>query len=178
MTTCSNANPHADRVNIVWVTDISEQWTREGKLYLCAIKNLRSRKIVGYAMRSRMKSPLAVEALEDAMRKRGFPRGVVVHSPGSRLAQVPYRIESLRREGLDGPGRGRGGDNAAVESFFTLAQKNVLDRRFWATRSELSAAITRWIERTYHRKRHQRALGKLTPIEYEIIMEPAASLVA
>ncbi len=70
------------------------------------------------------------------------------------------------------------GDNAAMESFFALVQKNVLDRRFWATRSELSAAITDRIEPTYHRKRHQRALGKLTPIEYETIMEPAASLAA
>ncbi|WP_369406166.1 DDE-type integrase/transposase/recombinase, partial [Trueperella pyogenes] len=52
----------------------------KGKLYLCAIKDLYSRKIVGYAISSRMKSRLAVEALEDAMRKRGFPRGVIVHS--------------------------------------------------------------------------------------------------
>ena len=62
-----------------------------------------------------------------------------------------------------------------MESFFALVHKNVLDRWFWATRSELSAAITDWIERTYHRKRRQRALGKLTPIEYETIMEPAVS---
>lgn len=79
MMTCSNATPHADRVNIVWVTDISEHWTREGKLYLCAMKDLYSRTMVGYAMSSRMKSPLTVEALEDAMRKRGFPGGVVIH---------------------------------------------------------------------------------------------------
>ncbi|QBZ30354.1 hypothetical protein E4653_11560 [Corynebacterium diphtheriae subsp. lausannense] len=52
------------------------------------------------------------------------------------------------------------------------------DTLFWNRRRELSAAITHWIERTYHRKRRQRALGKLTPIEYETIMEPAASLAA
>lgn len=171
---------HADRANIAWVIDITEHWTGEGKLYLCAIKDLYSRKIVGYAISSRMKSRLAVEALEDAMRKRGFPRGVIVHSDrGSQFASRKFRT-ALKAYGAKGSmGRvGACGDNAAMESFFALVQKNVLGRRFWATRSELSAAITDWIERTYRRKRHQRALGKLTPIEYETIMEPATSLAA
>jgi putative transposase len=62
-----------------------------------------------------------------------------------------------------------------VESFFALPQKNVLDRRTWATRQELRIAIVTWIERTYHRRRRQAALGRLTPIEYETIMtRPAA----
>jgi putative transposase len=55
------------------------------------------------------------------------------------------------------------------KSFFSLLQKNVLDRRRWLTRQELRLAITTWIERTYHRRRRQRRLGKLTPIEYETI---------
>lgn len=57
-----------------------------------------------------------------------------------------------------------------MESFFALLQKNVLDRRTWTTREELRIAIVRWIERTYHRRRRQDALGRLTPIEYETIM--------
>jgi putative transposase len=61
------------------------------------------------------------------------------------------------------------GDNAAMESFFALLQKNVLDRRRWSTREELRLAIVTWIERTYHRRRRQRALGKLTPIEFEML---------
>jgi transposase InsO family protein len=64
-------------------------------------------------------------------------------------------------------------DNAAMESFFSLLQKNVLDRQTWATRQELRLAITTWIERTYHRRRRQRRLGKLTPIEYETINRTA-----
>ena len=60
-------------------------------------------------------------------------------------------------------------DNAAMESFFSLLQKNVLDRQRWHTRQDLRLAITTWIERTYHRRRQQRRLGKLTPIEYETI---------
>ena len=64
------------------------------------------------------------------------------------------------------------------QSFFSLLQKNVLDRRSWNTREELRIAIVTWIERTYHRRRRQAALGRLTPVEYELIMKPAAIQVA
>lgn len=66
---------------------------------------------------------------------------------------------------------GSAGDNAAMESFFALLQKNVLDRRDWDTRDELRAGIITWIERTYHRRRRQARLGRLTPVEYELIMD-------
>ena len=65
-----------------------------------------------------------------------------------------------------------------MESFFALLQKNVLDRRSWGTREELRLAIVSWVEGKYHRKRRQRRLGKLTPIEFELIMNPAATLAA
>ena len=64
---------------------------------------------------------------------------------------------------------GAWGDNAAMESFFALLQKNVLDIKRWRTRAELRSAIIRWIERTYNRRRRQRILGKCTPVEYEAI---------
>ena len=64
------------------------------------------------------------------------------------------------------------GDNAAMESFHALLQKNVLDRRRWRTRAELRYAILTWIEHTYNRRRRQRALGKLTPLEYELAFTP------
>lgn len=67
---------------------------------------------------------------------------------------------------------GSAGDNAAMESFFALLQKNVLDRRAWATRDDLRIEIITWIGRTYHRRRRQARLGRLTPIEYETIMTP------
>ena len=70
------------------------------------------------------------------------------------------------------------GDNAAMESFFSLLQNNVLDRRRWTTRDELCLAIITWIERTYHRRRRQDALGRLTPIEYETIMTTPATQAA
>jgi transposase InsO family protein len=65
-------------------------------------------------------------------------------------------------------------DNAGMESFFSLLQKNVLNRQRWRTRQELRLAIATWIERTYHRRRRQRRLGRLTPIEFEIINSQAA----
>ena len=63
------------------------------------------------------------------------------------------------------------GDNAAMESFFALLQKNVLDRQRWATRDQLGPAMITWIERTYHRRRRQR----LTPVEYETLIHAAAA---
>ncbi len=72
---------------------------------------------------------------------------------------------------------GSAGDNTAMESFFALLQRNVLDRQRWATRDQLRLAIITWIERTYHRRR-QTALGRLTPIEYETIIGPAATKAA
>ena len=73
---------------------------------------------------------------------------------------------------------GTAADNAAMESFFALLQKNVLNTRKWATRDELRIAIITWIERTYNRRRRQRSLERLTPIEYESIMTPQAALAA
>jgi putative transposase len=84
-------------------------------------------------------------------------------------------VRALRETGcLGSMGRtGTCADNAAMESFFALLQKNVLDRKRWATREELRMAIVIWIERTYHRRRRQRSLGKLTPIEFETVFEAA-----
>ena len=66
-------------------------------------------------------------------------------------------------------------DNAAMESFFSLLQKNVLDTQRWETREELRLAIVTWIERTYNRRRRQRVLGRLTPVEYETIYSVATA---
>ena len=70
------------------------------------------------------------------------------------------------------------GDNTAMESFFSLLQKNVLNRRRWTTHHQLRLAIITWIERTYHRRRRQARLGRLTPIEHESIMTTPATQAA
>ncbi|MER5618591.1 IS3 family transposase [Streptomyces sp. NPDC002215] len=166
--------------NRLWLTDITEHATGEGKLHLCAIKDVYSSRIVGYSIDVRMQSSLAVRALESAVARRGQVAGCTVHSDrGSQFRSRKF-VSVLARHHLVGSmGRvGAAGDNAAMESFFALLQKNVLDRRTWATRQELRIAIVTWIERTYHRRRRQRRLARLTPVEYETIMTPAAALAA
>src|SRR3954469_9147427 len=105
----------------------------------------------------------------------------VLHRP-IELTQFRSRkfVLALGRHGMVGSmGRvGAAGDNAAMESFFSLLQKNVLNRRRWTTRDELRIAIVTWIERTYHRRRRQAALGRLTPVEFEIIMTAPATQAA
>jgi transposase InsO family protein len=86
-------------------------------------------------------------------------------------------VKVLREAKLVGSmGRvGACGDNAAMESFFALLQKNVLDRQAWSSREQLRLAIVTWIETTYHRRRRQDALGDLTPIEFETIKRQVAT---
>ena len=170
----------ADAPNQLWLTDITEHKTTEGKLYLCAVKDVFGNKIVGYSIDSRMKASLAVRALENAVVMRGVVAGCVVHSDrGSQFRSRKF-LRALTRHRLVGSmGRVAScGDNAAMESFFSLLQKNVLDRRTWTTRNQLRIAIVTWIERTYHRRRRQTALGRLTPIEYETIMNTTVALAA
>lgn len=172
-----NRNFTANAPDRLWLTDITEHWTGEGKLYCCAIKDVFSNRIVGYSIAERMTADLAVSALRMAIQRRR-PAGTTVHSDrGSQFRSRRFVLE-LNRHGLVGSmGRvGAAGDNAAMESFFALLQKNVLNARSWPTRLELRLAIVTWIEAVYHRRRRQRALGRLTPIEFEAIMTtPAAS---
>ena len=131
---------------------------------------------MGYSIDSRMKSRLAVAALNNAVARRGEVAGCIVHTDrGSQFRSRKF-VHALNHHAMVGSmGRvGAAGDNAAMESFFALLQKNVLNRRTWATREDLRIAIVTWIERTYHRRRRQPGLGRLTPVEYETIMTTKA----
>jgi len=163
----------AEAPNELWLTDITEHRTREGKIYCCAIKDVYSNRIVGWAIDTRMKARLVVAAIEMAVARRASDvAGCIVHSDRGSQFRARKVHRALARHGLVGSmGQvGAAGDNAAMESFFALLQRNVLDRRTWATRDELRIAIVTWIERTYHHRRRQARLGRLTPIEYETIM--------
>jgi putative transposase len=165
----------AERPNQRWVGDITEHRTDEGRLYLCTFKDLWSNRIVGYSIADRMTSALAVSAIRNAALRRDS-NGVIVHT--DRGSQFRSRVFVSTLNDLDMTGSmgrvGAAGDNAAAESFFSLLQKNVLNRQRWDTRDDLRLAIIIWIEATYHRRRKQRRLGRLTPIEYETIHQPAA----
>ena len=156
--------------NPVWLTDISEHPTREGKLYICAVKDVFSNRIVGYSIDSRMRASLAAAAIRNAIGLRD-PAGTICHSDRGGQFRSKKVMRLLRNNGLRGSmGRAYGaGDNASMESFFSLLQKNVLNTRRWDTRQELRLAMVTWIETKHNRRRRQRALGRLTPVEFETI---------
>ncbi len=171
----------ADAPNELWLADITEHRTREGKLYCCAIKDVFSNRIVGWAIDERMKARLVVAAIEMAAARRdGDLAGCIFHSDrGSQFRARKVHRALARHRMVGSMGQvGSAGDNAAMESFFALLQKNVLDRHQWQTRDELRIEIVTWIERTYHRRRRQARLGRLTPIEYEMIMTPQTAAAA
>ena len=103
------------------------------------------------------------------------PTGTVCHSDRGGQFRAKRTQRLLANNGLVGSmGRSYGaGDNASMESFFSLLQKNVLDTQRWDTREDLRLAIVTWIETKYNRRRRQRALGKLTPVEFEMIYATA-----
>jgi putative transposase len=139
---------------------------------------------VEYSIDSRMKSRIAVAALDNAVARRAAQgaevAGCIVHSDrGSQFRSRKMQRALNHHHMVGSMGRvGAAGDNAAMESFFAPLQKNVLNRGAWATREELRIAIVTWIELTYHRRRRQDALGRLTPIEYETIMTTPATQAA
>ena len=162
----------AARLDEKWLADITEHPTGEGKLYLCAFKDVCSNRIVGYALADRMTAELAVVALRTTIARRQPSGTVIVHSDrGSQFRSRPFRAVLTAHRLRGSMGRvAAAADNAAMESFYALLQKNVLNRHPWATRDELRLAIITWIEHTYNRRRRQRRLGRLTPVEYELAL--------
>jgi putative transposase len=157
-------------INQLWFTDITEHPTSEGKLYLCSLMDACSLRLVGYSIGDRMTSELAVSALRNAIALRS-PVKTTVHSDrGSQFRSRAF-VGVLKDHGLVGSmGRvASAADNAAIESFHSLLQKNVLNSRRWETREELRLEIVTWIEKKYHRQRRKRRLGKLTPVEFEAL---------
>jgi transposase-like protein len=122
--------------------------------------------------KNRMTSELALSALHSAIILRR-PKGTICHSDrGSQLRSNSF-TRTLKNNGLCGSmGRvAAAGDNARIESFHSLLQNNVLDSKKWESQEELRIAIVTWIEKTYHRRRRKRGLGKMTPVEYEVAVE-------
>jgi putative transposase len=171
----------ADAPNQLWLADLTEHRTAEGKIYLAAIKDVFSNRIVGWAIDERMKARLVVAAIEMAVARRGDVAGCVFHADRGSQFRARKVHRALARHGMVGSmGQvGSAADNAAMESFFSLLQKNVLNRRRrWDPSDDLRIEIVTWIERTYHHRRRQARLGRLTPIEYEKIHTPQTATAA
>jgi len=160
----------ADAPDRLWLTDITEHPTREGKVYCAAVLDVYSRRIVGWSIADHLRSELVVDALEMARWRRRPPPGqTVVHSDrGSQYTAWAFG-QRLRAAGLLGSmGRVASAlDNAMIESFFGTLQLELLDSRTWATRAELARAIFEWIEGWYNPRRRHTSVGDLSPVDYE-----------
>jgi len=160
----------ADGPDRLWLTDITEHPTREGKVYCAAVLDVYSRRIVGWSIADHLRSELVVDAIEMARWRRKPPPGqTVVHSDrGSQYTAWAFG-QRLRAAGLLGSmGRVASAlDNAMMESFFGTLQLELLDRRRWGTRAELGRAIFEWIEGWYNPRRRHTSLGGLSPADYE-----------
>jgi putative transposase len=153
----------------LWVTDITEHRTREGKVYCCAVMDACSRRIVGWSIDSVQDAQLVVNALDMAIGQRRVKRGSIVHADhGVQFTSWAF-TDKVRRAGLM-PSFGSVGDafdNAMMESFWSTMQIELLDRQRWHTRVELSNAIFEYIEVFYNRRRRHSQLDYLSPIEFE-----------
>lgn len=160
----------ADRPDRLWLTDITEHPTREGKVYLAAVLDVYARRVVGWSIADHLRAELVVDALEMARwRRRPAPGQTVLHSDrGAQYTSWAFG-HRLRAAGLLGSmGRvGSAYDNAMMESFFSTLQRELLDRRTWATRKELASAIFEWIEAWYNPRRRHTAIGMHSPVDYE-----------
>ena len=160
--------PAPDRV---WVSDITYVWTREGWLYLTAILDLFSRKIVGWSMGSRLDAGLTLDALRQAVKRRRPDKGLVFHSDrGVQYASVAFRAE-LEREGFVQSMSRKGDcwDNAVMESFFhTLKTEHTYFEKYH-TRAEARTKIFDYIEVFYNRERKHSTLGYRSPLAFEAL---------
>ena len=153
----------------LWVTDITEHPTREGKAYCAVVLDVFSRRVVGWAIDSRPHATLATNALAMAIENRQ-PQGSIVHSDhGTQFTSWAF-TQRAPDAGL-AVSMGSIGDcfdNAVIESFWARMQVELLNRRRWRTRLELSNAIFDYLEIFHNRQRRHSSLDMLSPVEYEI----------
>jgi putative transposase len=168
--------PAVTRANQVWVGDITYLRTHEGWLYLAAVLDLWSRRIVGWATSARLTRHVVRQALTMATQRRTVRPGLLIHSDqGSQYAAWDHRrlvqhvgaISSMSR-------RGNCYDNATMESWFHTLKTELVDRHIYPTRAAATTAVFAYIARWYNRHRLHSSLGYRSPVEYEAITQPRA----
>jgi putative transposase len=159
----------ADGPDRLWVTDITEHPTREGKLYCCVVIDVFSRRVVGWAIDATQRADLATNALGMAIDSRQPSPGTIIHGDhGSQFTSWAFTSRAKNAGLLPSLGTvGDPYDNAVVESFWARMQVELLNRRRWTTRIELANAIFEYIEGFHNRRRRHRALGWDSPLEFE-----------
>jgi putative transposase len=155
--------------NQVWVCDLTYLPTDQGWLYLWAVLDLFSRKIVGWAMTSHLQTQGAIEALTMALRQRRPAGNLLHHSDrGSQYACGDYQaLLAHRRITASMSRRGNCYDNAVMESFFSTLKTELAHRRKYASHEEARQSIFEWIEVFYNRQRRHSSLNNLSPEAFE-----------
>ena len=161
----------ATKVNQKWVGDITYLYTSEGWLYLAVIIDLYSRAVIGWSMNSRMTADLVCDALKMAMFRRGFPKGVIVHSDqGSQYCSKAYRALMTKYEHKQSMSRkGNCWDNACAESFFHSLKVEAIQYEPLKDRESMRQSVFEYIEVDYNRTRRHSANGYLSPENFELI---------
>ncbi len=162
-----------DAPNRVWVTDITYIPTREGWLYLAAILDRYSRRVVGWSMSDRITRQLTLDALAMALRARAPDTGLLHHSDrGSQYASADYQA-ALAAAGIACSMSRKGNcyDNAVAESFFATLKTELVHDADWATRAEARSAIFEYLEVFYNRRRRHSSIGYVSPEEFELKYE-------
>ena len=163
--------PKATAPNQLWVSDITYIETQEGWLYLAAILDLYSRKIVGWSMSERIDTALVLTALGMALRHRNPPRELLLHSDrGVQYASADYR-RALGQAGLVASMSRKANcyDNASMESFWSTLKLELVYRRDFVSRTHARTEIFDYIESFYNRQRAQSALDYHSPVDFELL---------
>ena len=159
----------AERPNQKWIADFTYVWTAEGWLYVAAVIDLFSRRVVGWSMSAGMTAQLVTDALVMAIWRRGKPDALLHHS--DRGSQ--YTSEQFQRLMADNGvtcSMSRSGnvwDNAAMESFFSSLKTERTARKTYRTRDDAKADVFDYIERFYNPRRRHSTIGYLSPVEFE-----------
>jgi putative transposase len=171
-----------DAPNVLWIADVTYLRTWEGWLYLAAVQDAYSRRIVGWSMADHMRAELVVDALQMAVSRRRPAPGLIHHSDqGSQYVSLAFG-QAARDAGIARSMGSKGDcyDNAVAESFFATLKKELVHRRSWPTRRELTSEVFEYVEAFYNRVRRHSTLGYLSPADYETrtLIDPGASLAA
>jgi putative transposase len=160
----------AERPNQKWIADFTYIWTAEGWLYVAAVIDLFSRRVVGWSMKAEMTAQLVADALMMAIWRRGRPKALLHHSDrGSQYTSEQFQ-RLLADQGVDCSMSRSGNcwDNAAMESFFSSLKTERTAAKVYRTRDQARADVFDYIERFYNAVRRHSTLGYLSPIEFEM----------
>jgi putative transposase len=166
-----NRDFSAQDVNQKWVADLTYLWTQEGWLYLAAVLDIFSRRIIGWALAGHMREALVEDALQMALGRRNPSKGLLHHSDrGVQYASGAYQA-CLQQAGIviSMSRKGNCWDNSVMERFFGSLKSERTDHVIYSTREEAKTDVIDYIEMFYNSQRLHSSLGYVTPLQFEQI---------